>query len=248
MKALLIEDSRLARVEMRRLLASHADVEIVGEAASADEAEQAIVELKPDLLFLDIQMPGRNGFDLLASLDAAPMVIFCTAYSEFAVRAFERNALDYLVKPVQPERLAQALDRARQMVPHQTQQMLAHQAPDSGKRRDFLRLTDRVFVKDGEECWFVPLSEVRLFETEGTYTRVYFGAHRPLIPKSLNHLEARLDAEAFFRASRQHIVNLQWVKEVEPWFSGGLRLTMKDGQQIEVSRRQAQRFRELMSL
>ncbi len=239
MKAILIEDSRLARLEMRRLLAPHQDIEIVGEAASADEAEQMIAEHEPDLLFLDIQMPGRNGFDLLASLDAVPMVIFCTAYGEFAVRAFEQNALDYLVKPVQPERLAQALDRAREMQAHQA---------EGGKRRDVLRLSDRVFVKDREECWFVPLSEVRLFEVDGTYTRLYFGAHRPLIPKTLNYLEARLDAQSFFRASRRYIVNLQWVKDVEPWFSGGLRLTMKDGQQIEVSRRQAQRFRELKSL
>src|SRR5665213_3287813 len=103
MKVLLIEDSRLARAEMRRLLAIHEDVKIAGEAASAEEAARLIADFEPDLLFLDIQMPGRDGFSLLTSLDAAPMVIFCTAYSEFAVRAFEKNALDYLVKPVQPE-------------------------------------------------------------------------------------------------------------------------------------------------
>lgn len=239
MKVLLIEDSRLARAEMRRLLAIHEDVKIAGEAASAEEAAGLIADLEPDLLFLDIQMPGRDGFNLLTSLDAAPMVIFCTAYSEFAVRAFEKNALDYLVKPVQPERLAQALDRARQA--------LARQAT-ARKRRDVLSPADRIFVKDGEECWFVRLSDVRLFEVEGAYTRLFFGEHHPLIPKTLNYLETRLDAQAFFRASRRHIVNLQWIKEVEPWFSGGLRLTVKDGRQIEVSRRQAQRFRELMSL
>lgn len=240
MKVLLIEDSRLARAEMRRLLAIHEDVAIAGEGASAEEAGRLIADLEPDLVFLDIQMPGRDGFSLLASLDAAPMVIFCTAYSEFAVRAFERNALDYLVKPVQPERLAQALDRARQA--------LARQTTSVGKRRDVLGLADRIFVKEGEECWFVRLSDVRLFEVEGAYTRLYFGEHRPLIPKTLNCLETRLDPQAFFRASRRHIVNLQWVRDVEPWFSGGLRLTMKDGQPIEISRRQAQRFRELMSL
>ncbi|MGA8025700.1 MAG: LytTR family DNA-binding domain-containing protein [Bryobacteraceae bacterium] len=240
MRAILVEDSRLARVEMRRLLAAHSDIEIAAEAANAEEAERLVIELQPDLVFLDIQLPGRDGFELLASLDATPMVIFCTAYNEFAVRAFERNALDYLVKPVQPERLARALERARQALGRQTH--------DPSKRRDLLRLTDRVFVKDGEDCWFVPLNEVRLFETEGTYTRLYFGTHRPLIPKTLNYLETRLDPQAFFRASRRHMVNLQWVKEVEPWFAGGLRLTLKDGQNIEVSRRQAQRFREVMSL
>ncbi len=239
MKVVLIEDSRLARAEMRRLLAVHNDIEIAGEGSTADEAEVLLREAQPDLLFLDIQMPGRDGFEFLASLDSAPPVIFCTAYSEFAVRAFDRNALDYLVKPVEPERLAQALDRARQIV---TQQADAH------PRRDVLCPADRVFVKDGENCWFVPLSDVRFFETEGNYTRIWFGTHRPLIPKTLNYLETRLDPQFFFRASRKHIVNLHWVKNVEPWFSGGLRLTMKDGQAIEVSRRQAQRFREWMSL
>ncbi len=240
MRVLLVEDSRLARAEMRRLLSNCEDIEVVGEAETADEAEQVIAELQPDLLFLDIQMPGRGGFDLLASLDAAPLVIFCTAYSEFAVRAFEQNALDYLVKPVSPERLTQAIDRARQA--------MAQQQHEPGKRRGLLGLADRVFVKDGENCWFVPLGEVRLFEVDGSYSRVYFGSNRPLIPKTLNYLESRLDPQAFFRVSRQHIVNLNWVKDVDSWFSGGLRLTLKTGEIVEVSRRQAQHFRELMSL
>lgn len=240
MKVILIEDSRLGRTEMRRLLDAYSDVEVVGEAANADDALGLITERQPDLLFLDIQMPGRDGFDLLAGLDVVPPVIFCTAYSEFAVQAFERNALDYLLKPVQPERLAQALDRARHA--------LAESSEDTSKRGDFLRPADRIFIKDGEDCWFVPLGEIRVFEIEGGYTRLYFGDHRPLIPKTLNYLETRLDPQAFFRASRRYIVNLQWVKDVEPWFSGGLRLTMKDGQQIEVSRRQAQKFRDAMSL
>ncbi len=239
MKALLIEDSRLARTEMRRLLSAHADIEIAGEAATADEAEQLIADLRPDLLLLDIQMPGRDGFDLLAGLESAPHVIFCTAYSEFAVRAFEKNALDYLVKPVQPERLAQALERAREATANES---------GTGRQREVLGVADRVFVKDGEDCWFVTLADVRVFEVEGSYTRLYFADQRPLIPKTLNYLETRLDPQIFFRASRQHIVNLQWVKDVEPWFSGGLRITMKNGQEIEVSRRQAQRLRELMSL
>lgn len=239
MKALIVEDSRLARVEMRRLLAAHEDIEIVGDAGTADEADAIIAKLLPDLVFLDIQLPGRDGFELLAGLDAVPNVIFCTAYNEFAVRAFESNALDYLVKPVHPERLATALDRARNAVGQQQSE---------GGRRHLLHLSDRVFVKDGEHCWFVSLAEVRYFEIEGSYTRLYFGAHRPLIPKTLNYLETRLDPQYFFRASRRHIVNLQWIKDVEPWFSGGLKITIKDGQTIEVSRRQAQRFRDRMSL
>ena len=240
MKALIVEDSRLARVEMCRLLAAHEDIKIVGEAGTADEADAIIAKLLPDLLFLDIQLPGRDGFEFLAGLDAVPNVIFCTAYNEFAVRAFESNALDYLVKPVHPERLATALDRARNAV--------GQRQSECGSRRHLLHLSDRVFVKEGEHCWFVSLAEVRYFEIEGSYTRLYFGAHRPLIPKTLNYLETRLDPQYFFRASRRHIVNLQWIKDVEPWFSGGLKIMIKDGQAIEVSRRQAQRFRDLMSL
>ncbi len=224
---------------MLRLLTAHPDVEVVGQAATADEAEKLIAATHPDLLFLDVQMPGRDGFDLLAGLDAAPVVIFCTAYAEFAARAFEQNALDYLLKPVQPERLAQALDRARRTLARKE---------ESAARRDVLKLTDRVFVKDGEHCWFVPLADVRLFEVEGNYTRLYFGPHRPMVPKTLNYLESRLDPQAFFRTGRRHIVNLRWVENVEPSVSGGLRLKLKDGSDVEVSRRQAQAFRELMSL
>ena len=240
MKVLLVEDSRLARAEMRRLLETQADVEIMGEAANADKAAALIEEFSPDLIFLDIQMPGRDGFELLASLDRTPLVIFCTAYSGFAVRAFEQNALDYSVKPVEPSRLTQALERARRM--------LEREKGGTGRRRDKLGMADRVFVRDGEKCWFVVLRDVRLFEVEGNYTRVYFGAERPLVLKTLNYLEARLDAAVFFRASRRHIVNLQWVSEVAPGVSGGLQLTLKGGREVEVSRRQAQLFREAMSL
>jgi two-component system, LytTR family, response regulator len=254
LRTLIVEDSRLARAELRRLLDNHPEVEVVGEAANADEAELFIPDLRPDLLLLDIQMPGRNGFELLEALDSVPLVIFTTAYSEFAVQAFEKNALDYLVKPVQADRLAKALQKAEQAA---TQLGLDQPGANRSEPRDgegevgagrILRGTDRVFVKDGEHCWFVPLTEVRLLEVEGNYTRLYFGTHQPLVPKTLNYLESRLDPQTFFRASRQHLVNLNWVKDVEPWFSGSLRLMLRSGQQVEVSRRQAQRFRDLMSL
>lgn len=237
MKVLLIEDSRLARNEMKRLLSSETDIQIAGEAENADEAEDLIATLQPDLLFLDIDMPGRNGFELLAALDNAPAVIFCTAYNEYAVRAFEQNALDYLVKPVEPSRLARTLEKARQMLDL-----------DRAKRPNKLGAGDRVFVRDGERCWFVTLKDVRLLEIDGNYTRLYFGAERPLIPKSLNYLESRLDPQFFFRISRRHIVNLQWIHSVAPAISGGLQLTLKGGEEVEVSRRQALLFREALSL
>ncbi len=237
MKVLLIEDSRLARCEMKRLLAAEADIEIAGEAENSDQAEALIASQQPDLLLLDIDLPGRNGFDLLAALDRAPHVIFCTAFNEYAVRAFEQNALDYLVKPVEPARLARALAKARLAL-----------ATDHARRQPKLGLHDRVFVRDGERCWFVTLKDVRLFEVDGNYTRLFFGSERPLVPKGLNYLESRLDPQLFFRISRRHIVNLQWIASVAPSVSGGLQLTLKGGEEVEVSRRQASLFREALSL
>jgi len=238
MKVLLIEDSRLARAEMKRLLSPETDIQICGEAENADQAQALIASAEPDLLFLDINLPGRDGFELLSALDSAPPVIFCTAYSEHAVRAFEQNALDYLVKPVEPSRLSRALDKARQFI-----------ESDRGvKKQSKLGLQDRVFVRDGERCWFVTLKDVRLFEVEGNYSRLYFGTERPLVPKSLNHLESRLEPQLFFRISRRHIVNLQWIAAIAPSVSGGLQLTLKGGEEVEVSRRQASLFREALSL
>jgi two-component system LytT family response regulator len=237
MKVVIIEDSRLARAEMKRLLATESDIEIVGEAENADEAITLIAATEPDLLFLDINLPGRDGFALLAELDTAPRVIFCTAYDEYAVRAFEQNALDYLVKPIEPARLARAIDKARRSL-----------ESDAAKKQPKLGPQDRVFVRDGDRCWFVTLKDVRLFEVDGNYSRLYFGNERPLVPKSLNNLESRLDPQLFFRISRRHIVNLQWINTITPSVSGGLKLILKGGEEVEVSRRQAHLFREAMSL
>lgn len=223
-------------MELRRLLSVHPDIEIVAEAANAEEAEILIGSLEPDVLFLDVQMPGRTGFDLLASLDHAPRTIFVTAYDEHALRAFEFSAVDYLLKPVAPERLAVALQRLATAGP----------APETAAMR--IPATQQIFVRDGERCWFVRLSDIALFESEGNYTRLYFAADRPLIPRSLAYLEARLDAELFFRASRRHIVNLRLIDTITPSVDGGYDLKLLTGHQVEMSRRRAQEFRERMSL
>ena len=217
------------------------EVEILGEAANAAEGISKIEELNPDLIFLDIQMPGKTGFDLLTELDKAPHVIFTTAYDEFALKAFEVNALDYLMKPVEPQRLADALNKLQQVEKEQA-------VTFSSIHRGTLQEHDQVFVKDGERCWFVKLSEVRLFESVGNYAKVFFGSNKPLILKSLNALEERLDEKVFFRANRKHIVNLRMIEKVEPYFNGGLLLEIKGGEKIEVSRRQAVKFKEMMSL
>lgn len=239
MKTLLVDDERLARAELRRLLAAHTEVEIIGEAANADEAAAAIAKRSPDLLFLDIQMPGRNGFELLAALPHPPRVIFTTAYDEYAFRAFEVSAVDYLLKPIDAARLAQALQRLREPAPEPTSRV-------EPTRR--LGEDDQVLLRDGDNCWFVRLREIQVFESEGNYTRVLFAGQRPLVPRSLNSLEERLDPQVFFRANRQQIINLRSVEKIEPWFSGGLRVRLTSGATIEMSRRQGQRFRELMSL
>ena len=241
-KAIIIDDERLARNELKKLLSDFPEIEVIGEAANATEGIEKIDQLMPDLIFLDIQMPGKTGFDMLLELDRAPHVIFTTAYDEFALKAFEVNALDYLMKPVEPKRLADALHKLQLTEEKEMAATLA------GVHRGMLSENDQVFVKDGERCWFVKLSEVRLFESVGNYAKVFFGSNKPLILKSLNALEERLDERIFFRANRKHIVNLRMIEKVEPYFNGGLLLDLKAGEKVEVSRRQAVKFKEMMSL
>ena len=240
MKTLIIDDSRLARNELKRLLKEFDNVQIVGEAASADEAKEKINELKPDLIFLDIQMPGKNGFELLEELEVLPEVIFSTAYDEHALKAFEYNALDYLVKPVQKQRLAGSVSKVYDKIKKRENEQNSNQ-------EGILTINDQVFVKDGERCWFVQLAEIRLFEVSGNHTTVYFDTSKPMITRTLNYLESRLDEKTFFRANRQQIINLKWIERIEPWFSGSLRIYLKGGEEIDVSRRQTLKFKELMS-
>ena len=240
MKALVIDDERLARKELISLLSQYPHIEIVGEAINADDAEEKIITLKPDVLFLDIQMPGRNGFELLESLDNVPKVIFTTAYDEYALKAFEVNALDYLLKPIRKERLDECIDK---MLTDQSQEKMSSEVEEYK-----LGLKDQVFVKDGDKCWFVKLADVRLFESDGNYIKVYFDNFKPMIHKSLNALDKKLDDRSFFRASRKHIINLSWVEGIESWFNGGLLVKMKGGEKVEVSRRQASKFKDMMSL
>lgn len=241
MKVLLVDDERLARNELRRLLAAHADLEIVGEAVDVEDALAKIPVLRPALIFLDVQMPGADGFSLLERLEPPlPQVIFTTAYDEFAVKAFEFSALDYLLKPVDPNRLVAALEKLR------PRGSAAPIEPGSGTHR--LTLEDKVFVREGDRCWFVPVKNLQLLESEGNYTRLYFDDQKPQLFRSLTAMEERLDPKGFFRANRKQVINLAWVDGIEPWFSGGLLVKLKGGMKVELSRRQAQDFRERMSL
>ena len=241
MKAIIIDDERLARNELKKLLQEFPEVEVIAEAANANEGIDKIESLSPDLIFLDIQMPGKTGFDMLTELERAPHVIFVTAYDEYALKAFEVNALDYLMKPVEPKRLADAITKVKQKDEEE-------EFSSANIRTGLLSEHDQVFVKDGERCWFVKLSDVRLFESVGNYAKVFFATHKPLILKSLNSLEERLDDKVFFRANRKHIVNLRMIDKIEPYFNGGLLLELHGGEKVEVSRRQAVKFKEMMSL
>lgn len=240
MNALIIDDERLARNELRRLLEAHPFINIIGEAVNGEDAVEKINELKPDLVFLDIQMPGKDGFEVLASLDKhVPEVIFTTAFDEYALKAFEFNAADYLLKPIEPARLSDAIKR---LSVEEEDRPMPTSAPET------LHEDDRIFVKDGDKCWFVALGNVRLFESLGNYVRIYFDNHKPMVLRSLNSLEDRLDPKVFFRANRKHIINLKMIDSIEPYFSGGLLVKLKTGEKIEISRRQAIRFKDLMSL
>jgi len=176
---------------------------------------------------------------LLEELDSVPTVIFTTAYDEYALKAFEYNALDYLLKPIEPKRLEETINKL-------IEKDRKKNAADSDK--EILAESDQVFVKDGERCWFVRLEKVRLLESEGNYVRLYFEDHKPLILRTLNYLDERLDSKTFFRANRKHIVNLKWIDSIEPWLNGGLLVKLKDGHKVEVSRRQAIKFKDMLSL
>lgn len=237
-KTILVDDERLAREGLKNLLKEFPEVEIVGEAGNADEALDLIDKLKPQLMFLDIEMPEKSGFDLLEELIDTPCVVFTTAYNEFAIKAFEVNALDYLLKPIQPARLRDALARVKKELAEINQD----------KEKNKMDEKDQVFIRDGDKCWFVKLEDIRLIESAGNYAKVHFDKYHPLIHKTLNALDERLSTSMFFRANRQQIINLRYIDKIEPFFNSGFLIYMKDGTKIEVSRRQAVKFKEMMSL
>lgn len=235
---LLIDDERLARVELQKMLSEFPEINIVGEASNADEAIAMIEKEKPDAIFLDINMPEKTGFDLLQELEKPPAVIFTTAYDEYALKAFESKAMDYLLKPIESERLKEAIEKLKNMI----------EPRKNGSTNQILFENDQVFIRDGEKCWFIRLNEISHFESVGNYVRVHFGTFKPLIHRSLNALEDRLDSAKFFRVNRQEIINLNYVEKIEPYFSNSYLIQLKNGKSIEVSRRQAQKFRETFTL
>jgi two-component system LytT family response regulator len=234
----IVDDERLAREGLKTLLKEFSEIEIVAEASNADEALDLIETHKPQLLFLDIQMPEKTGFDLLEEMIETPFVIFTTAYNEFAIKAFEVNALDYLLKPIQINRLREAIQRVKKQI---------SEINDSKDKHKLIE-NDQVFIRDGDRCWFVKLKDIRFIESAGNYAKIFFEDHQPLIHRTLNALDERLSAQQFFRANRQQIINMSYIDKIEPFFNSGFLIYMKDGKKVEVSRRQAVKFKELMSL
>lgn len=240
-KALIIEDSRLARVELKSQLKKVSYIDCVGEAENVEQALMMYEKYQPDLVFLDIDLPDGNGFDFLTQLAVAPYVIFTTAFEEFALKAFDQNAIDYLLKPYTQTRLEQACEKFK----------LLNINVKNGSASTFeapLELHSQFFVKDGNNCWLIKLDQVERFEAMGNYTRVYFLDKKPMIYRTLAQIELRLPNDKFFRVSRQNIVQLAKINNVELCSSGGLELTMLSGTKVEVSRRQTSVFKSLFAL
>ena len=235
--AIIIEDSRLARNELRELLLNFPEIIILAEAENADVALELIKTHQPDLIFLDIQLPGKNGFELLEMLDDVPMVVFTTAFDEYAIKSFEYNALDYLLKPINPKRLSQSIEKVSQK--------LNEKSENQNKK---LEIDDQIFIKDGEKCWMVKISEIYLFEVEGNYTKVFFRNEKAMLSRSLNLIEKKLPEEIYFRANRNIIFNINYIQNIENWFSGNLMVKLPNDNQVEISRRQAVVFKEIYGI
>jgi two-component system LytT family response regulator len=235
----IIDDERLAREELKMLLQAIEMVELIGEASSGEEAKRLLPSLEPDILLVDINMPGMNGIEFVKGLNNPPYVIFVSAHEDHAISAFSVGAFDYLLKPINPNRLMESFNRILQ--DEQDDWDSAKEQPLEKKK---LTITDKVYIRDGEKSWFVPLTDIRLFESDGNYVKVHFHQNKPMLLRSLNSFQELLDPHFFFRANRKHIVNIEWISSVETWFNGGLMVELKTGEKIEISRRQAIRFKE----
>ncbi|GAA4112215.1 LytTR family DNA-binding domain-containing protein [Aquimarina addita] len=236
--AVIVEDSRLARNELKELLKAHPTIEMIGEAENVDKGVELIKKTRPDILFLDINMPEKNGFDLLELLDETPLVVFTTAYDEYAIKSFEYNAFDYLLKPIPQERFSKTIEKIEKEI---AQKKVA-------ESEEKLSETSQIFIKEDEKCWLVTIAKIKLFEIVGNYTRVYFDTNQPLIYKSLNQIEGKLPSKTFFRVNRQQIINLNAIKKVTPWFNGKLKVELESNLEIEISRRQSIKFKEQLGL
>lgn len=237
-QTVLVDDEPLAIMELKAMLQKHPEIIVVSDAGDATEAILQIRQHQPQLLFLDINLPGKSGFDLLEALDEAPHVVFVTAYDQYAIKAFEYNALDYLLKPVNAARLADVIEKVKKQLQPKTEPELER----------WLTMDKRIFIKDGEQCHFVTLSDIFLIESIGNYARIHFQNKNPLLHKSLNYLEEKLPRDYFFRANRQQLFNVNFIKNIVPFFNNTLQIELQNGAKIDISQRQSVRFKDVMGI
>ena len=237
-RTLIVDDEPLARKRLQRLLSDETDVEVVGECGDGLEAVEAIRSRTPDLVFLDVQMPGLDGFGVVEQVgpEAIPAVVFVTAYDQHALRAFEVSALDYLLKPFLPERFQRAMGRARKQLSgdrdERTQEKLVQLLAQVSGRR----WLDRLLVKSESRVYFLKAEEIDWVEAADNYVQLHVGKEVHLLRETMARLEASLDPARFLRIHRSTIVNLDRVKEMHPWFSGEYVVLLNDGTQLRLSR------------
>ena len=246
-RVVVADDEPLARERLRTLLAPEDWLELVAECPTGTDAIDAIGRLEPDLVFLDVQMPGANGFDVIEAVGAArmPLVVFVTAFDHYALRAFDVHALDYLLKPFDRDRFKQALARANQQLEKngngEIERRLAAIVNDL---RPPKAKTDRFVVKSGGRIFFVRTSEIDWIEAAGNYVKLHVGTDTHLFRDTMNAIEAQLDSDTFFRIHRSHIVNIERVKELQPWFNGEYVVFLKSGTRLTLSRGYREKLQE----
>jgi len=246
-RTLIVDDEAMARERILGLLSQEQDVEVIGQCSDGQQAVSAIQQLSPELVFLDVQMPAVDGFGVIRQVGAErmPMVVFVTAYDEYALQAFEVHALDYLLKPFGRDRLQQCLDHAR----HQRDR---RRAGDLGKSllalvQDFRpeqKRQDRLVVKSGGRVFFVRTDEIDWIEAAGNYVRLHMKDQSHLFRETMNQMESRLDPQRFFRIHRSRIVNTERIKELQPWFNGEYVVLLQNGAQLRLSRSYREKLEE----
>jgi two-component system, LytTR family, response regulator len=237
MNTCIIDDSDLARADLKRLLQAYERLDIISEAASCSEAIQVISDMPPDLLFLDIELTDGDGFQVLKKTPKNTMVIFTTAFDEFAIHAFDVNAVDYLLKPIDPVRLDTAINKA-----------LFHSITNTYRpEKRLYTLNETVFVQDGNRCCLIKIGDIRFFQTYGNYSFIYFNNDKIILNKSLNSIETKLDPNHFFRVNRQYIINIHHVKNIDIWSDCSYRVELTCRKQIDISRRKSKLLSDMMS-